>query len=353
LGTRETLDRLGLIGVNWLQRQDSKILVVTNNILEENSMTISQSTPAPLELRPLGKTGLQVTGLCIGSAPLGDMPETFDYSVGEEQALATIRAIFDGPITFVDTAASYGDGESERRIGIVLRERGGLPPGFVLASKADRDLKTGDFSGDQMRRSVERSLRLLGLDQIQLLYLHDPEHTTFEKAMAPGGPVEVLQKCKEEGLITHLGVAGGPIDLMARFVETGLFEAAISHNRYTLLNIEAEGFWDICNRRSVAAVNAAPYGSGMLAKGPKAYPRYEYSQAPEDYIKKAERIEEICSHYNVPLAAAALQFSLRDHSIVSTIVGLTRPERITQTIELAQHPIPEEIWSEFARLKNM
>src|SRR5579884_2979733 len=161
-----------------------------------------------LSPRPLGKTGLMVTPLCLGCAELGNMPETFGYDVGEEQALATVRAIFDSPINFLDTAASYGDGESERRIGTVLRELGGLPAGFVLASKADRDLHTGEFSGAQMRRSVERSLRLLGLDQIQLLYLHDPEHITFEEAMAPGGPVEALLQCQREGLIAHLGVAG-------------------------------------------------------------------------------------------------------------------------------------------------
>src|SRR5215831_2782809 len=129
-----------------------------------------------LARRPLGTTGLEITPLCIGCAPLGNMPETFAYEVAEEQAVATIRTIFAGPINFVDTAASYGDGESERRIGIVLRELGGLPQGFVLASKADRDLNTGEFTGEQMRRSVERSLRLLGLEQLQLLYLHDPEH---------------------------------------------------------------------------------------------------------------------------------------------------------------------------------
>src|SRR5437868_6820689 len=141
----------------------------------------------PLALRPLGSTGLQVTPICIGTAPLGSMPETFSYEVPEERAIATIRAFFAGPINFLDTAASYGDGESERRIGIVLRERGGLPPGFVLATKADRNLQTGDFSGAQIRRSVERSLRLLGLDRLPLVYLHDPEHTTFAQAMAPGG----------------------------------------------------------------------------------------------------------------------------------------------------------------------
>src|SRR5947209_12056512 len=161
-----------------------------------------------LARRPLGKTGLAVTPLCIGCAPLGDMPNTFDYGVSEEQALATIRAIFASPINFLDTAASYGDGESERRIGIVLRELGGLPSGFVLATKADRDLQTGVFTGEQMRRSVERSLRLLGQKQLQLVYLHDPEHISFEEAMQPGGPVEALQRCKQEGLIAHLGVAG-------------------------------------------------------------------------------------------------------------------------------------------------
>src|SRR2546430_2366878 len=118
--------------------------------------------------RPLGKTGLLVSPLCIGCAPLGDMPETFAYGVPEEQALTTIRAIFNGPINFLDTAASYGDGESERRIGLVLRELGGLPAGYVLATKADRDLRTGDFSGEQIRRSVDRSLRLLGLDRLAL-----------------------------------------------------------------------------------------------------------------------------------------------------------------------------------------
>src|SRR5437588_9567925 len=141
----------------------------------------------PLALRLLSSTGLQVTPICIGAAPLGSMPETFAYDVPEERALATVRAFFAGPFNFLDTAASYGDGESERRIGLVLRELGGLPPGFVLATKADRDLQTGVFTGAQMRRSVERSLRLLGLEQIQLCYLHDLEWTTFEQGIAPDG----------------------------------------------------------------------------------------------------------------------------------------------------------------------
>jgi len=309
---------------------------------------VLNSTPSPLARRALGKTGLMVTPLCIGCAPLGDMPETFGYSVSEDQALTTIRAIFDGPITFVDTAASYGDGESERRIGLVLRERGGLPPGFVLATKADRDLQTGDFGGGQMRRSVERSLRLLGLERLPLVYLHDAEHTTFEETMAPGGAVEALQRCKDEGLIERLGVACGPISLSRRYVETGLFEVALAHNRYTLLNTAAGPFWDDCARRGVAAVNAAPYGGGMLVRGPRSYARYAYRAASDDVMARAGQLEALCARYAVPLAAAALQFSLRDPRIASTIVGVSAPEQIAQTVAFASHPIPQELWDELA-----
>ncbi len=313
---------------------------------------MSMRSPMNLEKRPLGSTGLMVHPLCVGCAPLGDMPDTFAYSVQEEQALSTVRAFFNGPINFLDTAASYGDGESERRIGIIIRERGGVPAGFVVDTKADRDLQTGEFSGDQMRRSVERSLRLLGLDRLQLVYLHDPEHTTFAQCMAPGGPVEVLHRCKEEGLIEHLGVAGGPIAMEIQYVETGAFEVCISHNRYTLLNISADPLWDVCVQRGVAAVNAAPYGSGILAKGPSAYPRYAYQEAPQEMVERARELEAICQRHHVPLPAAALQFSLRDPRIVSTVVGMTRPERMKQTVELAQYPVPDDLWAELDTVKR-
>lgn len=298
----------------------------------------------PLPVRPLGPGGLLVPPLCIGCAPLAGMPETFGYGVGEERALATLRAALSGPIRYLDTAASYGDGESERRIGLALREHGGLPADYVLATKVDRDLHTGDFSGEQIKRSLERSLRLLGLEQLQLVFLHDPEHTTFENVMAPGGALEVLLGFKDQGVIQHVGVAGGPIDLMIRYVETGAFEAVITHNRYTLLNRSAAPLLDIATRRGVAAINAAPYGSGILAKGPDAYPRYAYREAPAELVERARRLAAICESYGVPLAAAALQFSLRDPRITSTIVGMTRPERIAETVALAQHAIPDALW---------
>ena len=298
----------------------------------------------PSSRRPLGRTGLSVSPVCIGCAPLGDMPETFEYSVSQQRAHDTLRAVFESPLNFLDTAASYGDGESERRIGELLEEIGGLPEGHVLATKADRDLHTGDFSGEQMRRSVERSSRLLGMERLQLVFLHDPEHETYEHMMAPGGPVEVLLDLKDQGVIEHLGVAGGPIDLMIRFVETGLFEAVITHNRYTLVNRTAEPLLDIAAERGVAALNAAPYGSGILAKGPDSYARYEYREAPREMVDRVREMERACREVGVPLAAAALQFSLRDPRVASTLVGISRPERVGQTLELAALPIPDDLW---------
>lgn len=304
------------------------------------------STPDPVEKRPLGNTGLMVTPVCIGCAPLGDMPDTFAYSVADEQALETFRAAFRHPINFMDTAASYGDGEAERRAGVVLKELGGLPAGYVLGTKADRDLKTGDFSGEQIKRSVERSLKLLGLDRLQIVFLHDPEHTTFENCMARGGAVEVLLRLKEEGVIGHIGVAGGPIPVEIQYVETGAFELVITHNRYTLLNRSAEPLLRIAEERGVVVLNAAPYGSGILVKGPDAYPRYAYQEAPDQMVEAVRGMQAVCQKYGVSLAAAALQFSMRDPRIASTIIGMTRPERLDQTVALAREEIPDDIWEE-------
>jgi D-threo-aldose 1-dehydrogenase len=316
----------------------------------------NNGVPDPSSRRPLGVTGLSISPLCVGCAPLGNMPETFEYTVPEQRAFDTLHAVFESPLNFLDTAASYGDGESERRIGEVLEEIGGLPQSYVLATKADRDLATGDFSAEQMRRSVERSLRLLGLDHLQLVYLHDPEYLEepgrepFEYMMARGGPVEVLMDLKDEGVIEHLGIAGGPIVLMTRFVETDLFEAVITHNRYTLVNRTAESLLDVAAERGVAALNAAPYGSGILAKGPDAYARYEYREAPQELVEEVREMEVVCKEFGVPLAAAALQFSMRDPRVVSTIVGMSHPERVGQTLELATHPIQDELWQELNSL---
>lgn len=306
--------------------------------------------PSPALKRVLEPTGLTVSPLCLGCAPLGDMADTFGYSVPDAQALETFRAALNGPINFIDNAASYGDGEAERRLGIVLAEMGGLPEGYVVATKADRDPQTGDFSGEQMRRSVERSLRLLGLDYIQIVHLHDPEHSTWEQITAPDGAIETLLDLKREGVIGYVGLAGGPADLMQRYVETDAFDLLVTHNRYTLLNRSGSALIDAAAARGMGVLNAAPYGSGLLAKGPDSGARYVYQEAPPEVLEQVRALDAVCRRYDVPLGAAALQFSMRDPRITSTVVGMTKPERIQQTVEWASYAIPDDLWTDLAAI---
>src|SRR3954466_15718928 len=160
---------------------------------------MSTTAADPLARKPFGRTGLSVPPIAVGCAPIGNMPETFAYGVTEEDARATINAALDSPIPYIDTAALYGDGESERRVGLVVRERGGLPANAFLQTKEGRDPKTNDYSGETVKRRLERSLELLGLDRIEIVYLHDQEWTTFEAAFAPRGPVDVLQGYRTAG----------------------------------------------------------------------------------------------------------------------------------------------------------
>lgn len=303
-----------------------------------------------MQTKPLGNTGLSVTPLCVGTSPLGNFPAQYGYEVGAEQAVATISRVLQGPITFIDTSNNYGEGESERRIGKAIAEAGGLPEGFVLATKVDPRPGSEDFSGDRVRASVRESQERLGIEQLQLVYLHDPERITFEEATAPGGAVEALVQLKDEGVIQHIGVAGGPIDLERRYVGLGIFDAVISHNRYTLVDQSASPLLDDAVAAGVAFVNAAPYGGGMLVRGPDAVPTYCYQPASDETIGRVRQMETACKAKGVPLAAAALQFSLRDDRVTSTIVGMSTPERVDQTVELAEWPIDGELWSELLEL---
>ena len=312
---------------------------------------MSASGADPLARRPFGNTGLMAPPIAVGCAPMGDMPDAFGYGVTEADARATIEAALDSPIPYIDTAALYGDGESERRIGLVLRERGGLPTNAILETKAGRNPVDNDYSGETVKRRFERSLELLGLDRIEIVFLHDQEWTTFDAAFAAGGPMDVLKGYQDQGVIGYLGVAGGPIPLQMQYVETGAFDAVIHHNRYSLLNRSAEPLIAAAAARGIAVLNAAPYGSGMLVKGVEAYPRYAYQQASPEMIERVRRFEEIARRYSVPLAAIALQFSTRDPRITATIVGMSRPERIADTLQYLIMPIPDALWEEIGEIE--
>jgi D-threo-aldose 1-dehydrogenase len=303
-----------------------------------------------LELRILGRTGLQVTPLCVGTSPLGNTPLPYEHDVALDDALATLRRVFAGPINFLDTGNNYGD--AERRIGIVLEELGGIPDGFVLQTKVDRDMATGDFSGERVRRSAEESLERLGLDRLGLVYLHDPENISYDEGVAPGGPLEALQALKAEGVIAHLGVAGGPIDLMQRYIRTGAFDTVITHNRFTLIDQSAEPLLDEARELGVAVLNGAPFGGGILAGAPHATGKYAYGDASPALLERIETMRAASDRHGVPLAAAALQFSLREPRIAATIAGASKPERVDRMLELAAWTIPDELWAELTKRED-
>jgi D-threo-aldose 1-dehydrogenase len=295
-----------------------------------------------MEYRTLGRTGLSVSAVCVGTSSMGSHPAPH----GTDTAVATIRRALEGPFNFIDTSNEYGGGgNSERRIGQALAAAGGLPEGVVVATKVDPIRGTSDFSGDRVRRSVAESLERLGLDRLQLVYLHDPEKITFGEGTAAGGPLEALIELRDQGVIGRLGVAGGTIDLELKYLATDVFDVVISHNRYTLVDQTAKPLIRDAMARGVAFINAAPFGGGMLVKGPDAAPNYCYRPASQAIIGRVRKMEAICAEHSVPLAAAALQFSTRDPRVSSTIVGMSEPGRVDQTARLAEWEIPDELWS--------
>lgn len=296
----------------------------------------------------IGGTGVRVPAIGFGSSALGDMPDTYGYGVDAARALATVRAMLERPDGFVDTARNYGMGRSEERIGMVVRELGAWPEGRVLSTKLDRDMETGRFDGDRARRSLEESLAALGRDRVEILHLHDPEHARDPGEIAgPDGALRALMRMKEEGLAAAVGLAAGRIEVMMPLMRDWDFDAIITHNRWTLVNRNAEPMLALAAERGITVLNAAPYGSGALAKGVAAYGRYAYQDnRPE--TEAIAQIEAICGRHGVPAGAAALQFSLRDPRIASTICGVSRPERVAETLAWAAWPIPDAAWEELS-----
>ncbi len=295
----------------------------------------------------MGGSGIAVPRICFGTSALGDMPNTYGYRVDEKRGIATVRAILEGTPAFLDTGRNYGMGRSEERIGKAIRELGGLPPGCVISTKLDRDMDTGRFDAAQARRSLEQSLETLGLDRVQILHLHDPEHSaSITEVAGAGGALPELFKMKEEGLADVVGLAAGNIDVMMPLLREWDFDVLITHSRFTLTNSNAEPLIELARSRGIVVFNAAPFAGGALAKGAANAQRYVYQEATEETLAPVRRIESICERYDVPLGAAALQFSTRDKRIASTICGVSKPERIAQTLAWADWPIPDEAWKD-------
>ncbi len=299
----------------------------------------------------LHASGLTLPAICFGTTALGDMPDTYGYSVGADRARATLDAIFDGPIGFLDTSRNYGLGESEKRIGDAIRARGGVPKGFVISSKLDRNMETNAFDGARAQQSVEESLAALGVSHIDLLHLHDPEYASdLNDITKKGGALDALFRMKEQGLCKAVGLAAGRTDVMIPLLRDYDFDALISHNRFTLLNRQGTEMFELAKSRNIAVINAAPYASGILAKGASKQPLFAYMPADDDIKSRANAIEALCFKHGVPMGAAALQFSMRAPLVASTICGVSSPERVQQTVDWANFEIPDALWRDLEKI---
>ena len=207
------------------------------------------------------------------------------------------------------------------------------------------------FDASEARSSVEEIITSKGVSRVDILHLHDPEHAeSLEPIVRSGGALDELFKMREEGLCKVVGLAAGNVDVMLPILRDRDFDILITHNRFTLVNINAEEMIAYALENDITVLNAAPYSGGALAKGTDTFKRYVYQEANEDMLAPIKSVESVCQKYDIPPGAAALQFSLRESRIASTICGVSKPERMAETLSWADYEIPEEVWAELNAL---
>jgi D-threo-aldose 1-dehydrogenase len=310
----------------------------------------------------LGRTGLEVSALGLGTAPLGNL----FAAVSEADAEATVREALAAGLSYVDTAPHYGLGLAERRLGRVLP---GLPrDAFVLSTKVGRLVRpiaegqaadaegfvdtpparrVWDFSRDGVRRSLEESLRRLGLDRVDLVYLHDPDGHERE---AREHAFPALAELRDQGVVRAIGAGMNQAEMLSRFVRDLDVDVVLVAGRYTLLDQRAlDELLPACERRGVAVVVGGAFNSGLLADpGPGA--TYDYRPAPAELVARGERIGEACARHGVPLRAAALAFPFGHPAVRSVLVGVRSPAELKEDVELHARPVPAELWRELVEL---
>ena len=296
-------------------------------------------------------TGLEVTELCFGTSSLGSMPDTYGYEVPEERAQDTLKRFFQGPVNLLDTSRNYALGESEKRIGRAIKENGGWPSDFILSTKIDRNMETLVLDKSRTRESLEESLKTLNVDSVDILFLHDPEYVKdINDVTKENGAMDELFKIKEEGLAKAVGLAMGKVDIMFPLLKNWDFDVMINHNRFTLLNREADKMYDYAFSKNISIFNAAPYAGGVLAKGPDNFKKITYQDVSEEKLAPAREIEKVCKKHNIDMGAAALQFSLKDKRITSSMCGVTSIESIEKNLKWANADISTEFWNEILKL---
>lgn len=317
----------------------------------------------------LRAAGLELSRLGLGGTPFGGLHEA-----NTDAAVAlTVTAALDQGVRYLDTAPFYGFGLAEHRLGRALqdvpRER------YVLSTKVGRLLRPRsgpapdiapfaeslpfeavfDYSYDGTMRSLEASRQRLGLASIDIALIHDLSPRwhgadlprRLDEAME--GAYRALDELRRSNDIKAIGVGVNDsracLDLAAR----GRFDCFMLAGRYTLLDHTAlDEFLPSCAAEGIGVLLAGPFNSGILATGATEGATFFYAPADAGIVERTRKIEAICNRHEVPLAAAALQFSTSHPAITSTVTGCRSAEEVTRNLELMDMPIPPALWQELA-----
>lgn len=306
---------------------------------------------------------MELPQLGLGCAPLGGLLDR----VSDDDAKGVFEVALANGFTYFDTAPFYGFGLSERRVGDALRGSSDA----ILSTKVGRLLKRGawndpgqygwpaalpfhhvyDYGYDGVMRSYEDSLHRLGLDRIDILYLHDigsfnhpdsdEEAGHFRDAMSGG--YRALEELRRSGDVFGIGIGVNEIDVSLRALEHGNWDVFLLAGRYTLLEQEPlEALFPACEKNGTSIVIGGPYNSGILVGGDT----WNYAKAPDGIRKRVVEIRRVCDRYKIPLPAAALQFCLA-HPVVATVIpGARTAQELTETITWKDTRIPTDLWSE-------
>jgi D-threo-aldose 1-dehydrogenase len=317
-----------------------------------------------------GDGGVAFTELGFGAAPLGNLYR----AITEAEAADTLAAAWEVGVRYFDTAPLYGLGLSETRLNPFLR--GHPRQDFTVSTKVGRrleacapDRRTGigkffdvpsrrevyDYSHDGILRSLEASLERLGLDRVDVLYVHDLDafmhgsraesDRRIQQFMLSG--YDALVRLRDEGTIRAFGGGINEWQVCEDLARRGDFDLFLLAGRYTLLEQEAlASFLPLCESRGIGIVLGGPYNSGILATGPVPGAFYNYDPAPADVLDRVRRIEAVCTAHRVPLAAAALQFPLRHPAVLSVIPGAQSPAQVRANLANLAADLPAGLWSD-------
>lgn len=320
--------------------------------------------PVP-DAAPAAEDAAAFPALGYGAANVGNLFR----ALTDDEAWAVLDAAWESGIRYYDTAPHYGLGLSERRLGAFLQTK--PRDEFVLSTKAGRLLRPNpdhdggldtdndffvpddlqrvwDFSDAGIRASIDESRERLGIDRIDLVYLHDPERHDLDLALAEAFPA--LERLRDDGAVGAIGIGSMVSAALARAVREADLDTIMIAGRYTLLEQPASAdVLPACADRGTGVVAASVFNSGLLAKAePTPDGRYEYGGVPDEIWDRLQRIVAVCRAHDVLLPAAAIQYPLRSSVVRSVVVGSSRPDQVRQNAALAAADIPAAFWAELA-----